>query len=72
MDRSITKLEAELATNPHDIKLLTEIAAVYEFELEDYAQAKFYYEKVLAINPDHILALDALAVLSDKKLHPNL
>jgi tetratricopeptide (TPR) repeat protein len=72
MDRSITKLEAELAANPNDVKLLTEIAAVYEFELEDYAKAKQYYEKVLAINPEHVLALDALDVLNDKNIHPNL
>jgi tetratricopeptide (TPR) repeat protein len=72
MNHSIVKLEAEIAANPNDVKLLTELAAVYEFELEDYAQAKQYYEKVLAINPEHVLALDALDVLNDKKIHPNL
>jgi len=72
MRHSITQLEAELATNPKDVKLLTEIAAIYEFKLEDYAKAKYYYERVLAINPEHVLALDALDVLNDKKLHPNL
>lgn len=70
MKRLITQLEAELANNPNDVKLLTEIAAVYEFELEDYAKAKKYYEKILEISPKHTLALDALDVLNDKKIHP--
>ena len=72
MDRSIAKLQAEIAANPQDVKLLTEIAAVYEFELEDYVMAKQYYEKILAINPQHMLALEALDVLNDKKIHPTL
>ncbi|MCL2560075.1 MAG: hypothetical protein FWE07_06265 [Turicibacter sp.] len=72
MERSIELLEKELAENPEDIKRLTEIAAVYEFELEDYAQAKHYYEKVLALNPDHAIAREALEVLNDLALPPNL
>lgn len=68
MERLITQLEAKLTARPNDVKLLTEIATVYEFQLQDYVKAKQYYEKVLAINPKHILALDALDVLNDKKL----
>lgn len=64
-------LEDALLHFPDDLKLLTEIAAIYEFELEEDAQAKHYYEQVLAINPEHMLARNALKVLNDQHIHSN-
>jgi len=65
-------LEDALAYFPDDVKLLAELAAVCEFELEDYAKAKMYYEQILSLDPVHELALAALIVLNDKSIHPDL
>lgn len=67
----IRLLEDALVHFPDDIKLLVEIASVYEFEIEDYAKAIHYYEKVLAIDSEHRLALDALNVLKVFKKYNN-
>ena len=71
-EQAIATLENALDHHPEDVVLLAEIASVYEFELEDYKQAKTYYEKVLLIQPDHRMALDALDVLNDQNLHGDL
>ncbi|MBQ1769510.1 MAG: tetratricopeptide repeat protein [Turicibacter sp.] len=44
--------------------LILEIANIYDFELENYTQAADYYEQVLEINPNNLLALNALAYLN--------
>ena len=67
---ALETLEKALAYFPNNVKLLAELAAVCEFELEDYTKAKMYYERVLALDPTHKLALDGLAVLNDKIIHP--
>ena len=71
-EQTIDILENALVHHPKNVMLLTEIASVYEFELEDYQQAKKYYETVLDIQPDHRIALDALDVLNDQNLHGDL
>jgi len=71
-EKAVKILEDALMYFPDDVKLLIELAAVCEFELEDYAKAKLYYEKVLVLDPTHELALDALDVLNDKNIHPYL
>lgn len=53
-----------LAYFPDDVLLLIELAATYEFELNDSVNAKKYYERVLKTDPKHHLALDALVALS--------
>jgi len=68
-DKAMQVLKTALRHFPDDIELLIEIAATYEFELEDVDQAKKYYEKVLTLNPDHDLALDALEVLIEQSIH---
>jgi len=70
--KAVKVLEDALVYFPDDVKLLAELAAVYEFEIEDYAKAKIYYEQVLLLDPEHELALNALDVLNDKSIHPNL
>ena len=69
--KALKILKDALVYFPNDIKLLIELASICEFELEDYVQAKMYYEMVLAIDSEHELALDALDVLNDKNIHPN-
>ncbi|MCL1990274.1 MAG: Cof-type HAD-IIB family hydrolase [Defluviitaleaceae bacterium] len=58
-------LEQALQHFSDNILLLLEIAVIYEFELDDFSAAKLYYEKVLALQPTHQLALDALDALND-------
>ena len=58
-------LEDALEYFPNHVKLLVELAAVCEFELEDDALARMYYERVLTLDPAHELALNALEVLKD-------
>ena len=51
-----------LATNPHNIMLLVEIAQHYA--AENYLnEAKEYYQKALDIHPHYHIALDGLAAL---------
>lgn len=47
-----------------DESLTLEIANVYDFELDDYENAITYYKKVLEINPNNLLALNALSYLN--------
>lgn len=44
--------------------LLLEIANIYDFELNEYEEATHYYECVLSMNPNNLLALNALAYLN--------
>ena len=64
--KSFKVLEAALVYFPDDLKLLLELAVVCEIELEDYELAKVFYERILALDPTHQLALDALDILNDK------
>jgi len=64
-------LEDALVYFPDNIKLLIELATVYEFELEDHAKALMYYERVRALDPTHEIALDAITLLNDKSIHPD-
>jgi tetratricopeptide (TPR) repeat protein len=68
-EKGLKILEDALTRFPNDIELLIELAATYEFELEDFDQAKKYYERVLAIDPEHYLALDALEVINERSVH---
>lgn len=69
--KALEVLEDARVHFPENVKLLIELATVCEFELEDNAKARLYYEMVLALDPTHELALDALDVLNDKSIHPN-
>jgi len=64
-------LETALTYFPDNVRLLVELATLCEFELEDYAQARQYYERILTLNHNHELALAALDVLNDPNLLPN-
>ena len=44
--------------------LVLEIANICDFELDEHEQARHYYERVLEINPNNLLALNALAYLN--------
>jgi len=68
-EKGIKILEAALEQFPDDVVLLLELAATYEFERDDMTQAKMYYERVLAIDPEHYLALDALDALSERSIY---
>ena len=70
-EKALQILEEALFYFPDDVKLLIELATLCEFELEDKAKAKMYYERVLVLDPVHQLALDALDVLNDKSIHQN-
>ena len=48
----------------NDESLTLEIANIYDFELDDYESAITYYKKVLEINPNNLLALNALSYLN--------
>ena len=65
-------LEDALVYFPNNVKLLVELATVYEIELEDYAKAKMYYERVLELAPTHELATNGLTLLNDKSIHPKV
>ena len=66
---AIKTLEMALIRFPDSIELLIELAATYEFEIQDLIQAKKYYKLVLAIDPNHYLAHDALEVISQRNIH---
>jgi len=68
-EKGIQVLEAALERFPEDVVLLLELAATYEFELEDFDMAKMYYQRVLAIDPEQDLALDALAVINERSVY---
>lgn len=70
--KALNILKDALVYFPNHVKLLVELATVCEFELEDYAQAVMYYKMILAIDSEHELAIDALDVLTDKNIHPDL
>ena len=65
-------LLAKLQTDPTNVKLLTDVAAVYEFELDDEENAMAYYKKVLALSPQHALAQSALDALGDATLKTHI
>jgi len=71
-DMAVEVLEEALVYFPNNVKLLVELATVYEFELEDYEQAKLYYEQVLALDPTNEIALSSLAILNNKSIPPNI
>ena len=68
--QAVKVLEDALVYFPDNVKLLIELATVCEFELEDYAKAKMYYEQVLTLDPTNELASNALTLLNDKSIHP--
>ena len=69
-EKALKVLEEALVHFPNNVKLLIELAAVCEFELEDDAKAKMYYKMALNLDPTHELALDGLEILNDKSIHP--
>lgn len=68
-EKAIRLLESALVFFPENIMLLIELASTYEFETTDFEQAKMYYEKVLTLDPNHFLALEALDVLTEQSIH---
>lgn len=62
--QSLQHLKKALTNYPHEVSLLLEMATFYEFELENVTKAKMYYEQVLKINPDHLLAKNALNIIN--------
>jgi len=67
--KGVQILKDALAYFPDDVLLLIELAATYEFELNDSVNAKKYYERVLKTDPKHHLALDALVALSERSIY---
>ena len=51
---------------PKNVILLSEIASYFEFELDDFNQAKLFYQKILEIDPANRIALDALDIIEDQ------
>ena len=62
--RGVQVLESALPYTQDLERLLLEIANIYDFEIEDYETSMMYYERVIEINPNNLLALNALAYLS--------
>jgi len=71
-EMAVEVLAEALKYFPENVKLLVELATIYEFELDDDDKAKQYYEQVLALDPEHKIALNALAILNNKSILPNL
>lgn len=68
--RTLGVMEKRLETidNIDDKKtLLSEMATLAEVELRDHGRAASYYEKVLSLDPEDTLALDALLPLYEAK-----
>jgi tetratricopeptide (TPR) repeat protein len=67
LPQAITQLEAQLVKNPNNQQVLVTMALIYE-QMKDYAKARDTYEKLLALNPSSVVALDNLAVLYSEQL----
>ena len=65
---AIGQLEAEQKTNSDDPRPLLMEGVIYE-RLKDYPKARDAYEKVLAVSPDSLLALNNLAYLYSEQLN---
>jgi len=61
-------LEAAAKYFPGDPALLLEIAGIYDYQLGDFPKARDYYEKVVALKPDHRGAWSALGVICSEML----
>ena len=59
---AVEVLVSALAYFNEEEGLVLEIANMYDFELNDYKKALHYYERVLEINPNNLLALNALGI----------
>src|SRR4029453_15583634 len=67
VSEAINELQAQLAKTPNAQEFLT-LALLYE-RTGDFAQARDVYEKLLAINPNFVLALNNLAYLYTEHLN---
>jgi hypothetical protein len=64
VEAKIKLLKDGLSWFPTSLKLIMELAAVYEFEADDVLQALFYYEQALVFAPDEPLILNAIEALN--------
>jgi tetratricopeptide (TPR) repeat protein len=62
LPEAINRLEAKLAKKPDDQSSLLSLAVIYE-KTSAFPKAREAYEKLLALNPDFVPALNNLAVL---------
>ena len=62
------ELKAELTKDPRNARLLLMTALMYE-RLKDYAAARDFYEKLLAVNGDSVLGLNNLAYLYAERIN---
>jgi tetratricopeptide (TPR) repeat protein len=67
LPQAISQLEAKSVKDPNNQQALVTMALIYE-QMNDYAKARDTYEKLLALNPNSVVALDNLAVLYSERL----
>lgn len=67
LPEAVAQLQGALHKNPSDPPVLLTLALIYE-RLKDYTRARDAYEKLLAVKPDAVIALNNLAYIYTERL----
>ncbi len=68
LSEAASQLRAEVSKDPKNASTVMTLALIYE-RMEEFAQARDAYEKVLSINPNFVPALNNLAYLDAERLN---